>query len=213
MRLIVFGASGNVGGHLVRFAAEAGHRVTAVVRAETAYEAPEGASVARGDVLDASFVARVVPGHDAVMSGLGMRYAHPWAKKQSPDDFTSRATANIVAAMRGASVSRIAIVSAAGVGDSRPGLNWPMRAMLAISNVGDAYSDLERAEQMLRESELDWQAVRPTTLTHGPRTDRVRVVDHYPVAARISRADVAAFMLRELESPAFSMRAPILRAP
>lgn len=213
MRLIVFGASGNVGGHLARFAAEAGHHVTAIVRAETRYEAPEVVSVARGDVLDAAFVASVVPGHDAVMSGLGMRYAHPWAKKESPDDFTSRATANIVRAMQRASISRIAIVSAAGVGDSRPGLNLPMRAMLAISNVGAAYADLERAEQVLRESELDWQAVRPTTLSHGPRTDGVRVVDHYPATARISRADVAAFMLRELESSAFSMRTPILRAP
>ncbi len=210
MKLIVFGASGNVGAHFARLAAGAGHEVTAVVRSATAYEAPEGVRVVRGDVLDPSFVARVVPGHDAVMSGLGMRYAHPWAERKSPDDFTSRATTNVIEAMRASGVRRISVVSAAGVGDSRPGMNLPMRIMLAISNVGKAYADLERMEQALRESDLDWQAVRPTTLTHRPRTDRVRIADRYPMTASIPREDVAAFMLSDLEKPAFSARTPLV---
>lgn len=210
VNVIVFGASGNVGGHLVRLAAERGHRVTAVVRRETPYEPPRGVALVRGDVLDGAFVAGVVPGHDAVTSCVGMRYAHPWAKRRSPDDLVERATKNLVAAMRAAGVRRISIVSAAGVGDSRPGLNLPMRVMLAISNVGAAYADLERAEAVLRESGLDWQAVRPTTLTHGPRTDRVRIADRFATTARISREDVAAFLLRELERPAFSARTPLV---
>src|SRR6185369_5714798 len=126
MKLVVFGASGNCGGHFVRLAAARGHEVTAVVRAGAAYEAPASVAVARGDVLDAAFVAGVIPGHGAVVSGLGMRYKHPWAKRESPDDFTSRATGNIVAGMKAAGVARIIVISAAGVGDSRPRLNLPM---------------------------------------------------------------------------------------
>lgn len=195
MNIIVFGASGNGGSHFVRFASAAGHHVTAVVRAATAYEPPPGAKLLYGDVLDAEFVASAVPGHDCVM-----RYKHPWARRESPDDFTSRATGCIVAAMKGAGVRRMSAISAAGVGDSRPGMNWPMRVMLAISNVGVAYRDLETLECILSESGLDWQAVRPVTLTHKPRTDKVRIIDRYPVTATIPREDVAAFMLRELES-------------
>jgi putative NADH-flavin reductase len=208
----VFGASGNCGAHFVRLAAAHGHRVTAVVRAATAYEPPAGVAVARGDVLDAAFVAGVIPGHDAVMSGLGMRYKHPWARRQSPDDFTSRATAHIIAGMKAAGVARIAVISAAGVGESRARMNLPMRVLLRISNVGKAYADMERVEAQLRASGLDWQAIRPTTLTHAPRAGRVRVIDGYPATAQIPREDVAAFMLSELESPEITHRTPIIAA-
>jgi putative NADH-flavin reductase len=208
MRLIVFGASGNCGGFLVRQAAERGHQVTAVVRG--AWEAPSGVKVARGDVLDAGFVAGVVGGHDAVASCVGMRYRHPFAKRESPDDFTSRATSCIVAGMKAVGMRRLCIISAAGVGDSRPGLNLMMRVMLRISNVGIAYADMELVEEVLAKSGLEWQAVRPTTLTHRPASGKVRVVQRYPMTATIPRQDVAAFMLAELEKPAFSTRRPLI---
>ena len=212
MNIIVFGASGNCGGHFVRLAAARGHRVTAVVRPRTPFTAVAPVTVVRGDVLDASFVDSVVPGHVVVMSGLGMRYRHPWAKRESPDDFTSRATRHVVGAMREAGVGRISVISAAGVGESRAAMNWPMRFMLAASNVGHAYADLERVEQALRNSGLDWQAVRPTTLTHGKGTSGVRVTDSYPVTASVAREAVAAFMLDQLEGGEFVERTPTLRS-
>ena len=210
MRIVVFGASGNVGGHFVRLAREAGHKLTAVIRPSTRYEPPSGVALEQGDVLDAAFVEGVVSGHEAVMSGLGMRYKHPFAKLESPLDFTSHATRNIMAGMRRAGVKRISLVSAAGVGDSRAGLNWPMRLMLKISNVGLAYADMELVELGLRESGLDFQAVRPTTLNHKPLTGQVRIVERYAASASIPRQDVAAFMLRELERPAFTARTPLI---
>ena len=214
MRFVVFGASGNCGGHFVRLAAARGHGVSAVVREQTAFDPQRGVQVVRGDVLDPAFVASVMAGAgaDAVMSGLGMRYKHPWARRMSPDDFTSRATAAIVAAMTAAGVRRIAMISAAGVGDSRPALNWMMRAMLAVSNVGKAYADLERAEALLRASGLDWQAVRPTTLNHKPATGHARITDRYRVSDSIPRQDVAAFMLDQLETATPSQRTPMITA-
>jgi putative NADH-flavin reductase len=210
MKIVVFGASGNCGRHVVRLAAAHGHTVTAVVRDGSQSDSSPTVTLARGDVLDAVFVASVIRGHDTVVSGLGMRYRHPWAARQSPDDFTSRATTHIVNGMRAAGVTRICAISAAGVGDSRPVLNLPMRFLLATSNVGVAYADLERVEQVLRTSGLEWQAVRPTTLTHKPATGRVRQTTRYPATATIPREDVAAFMLEELERPQFSSRTPMI---
>ena len=212
MRLIVFGASGNCGSHLVRQAARRGHHVTAVVRLGTRYEPPAGVQVARGNVLVADFVSSVVPDHDAVASCLGIRYAHPWARRESPDDFISRATANIAAAMNRAGLTRIGVISAAGVADSRPAANLVIRVLIATSNVGVAYMDLERVEQILRQSGLDWQAVRPTTLSNQRGSGKVRITSAYPVTASIPRADVAAFMLSELERPEFTDRAPMITA-
>lgn len=210
MRIVVFGASGNCGGHFVRLAAAADHFVTAVTRRPLPVPPPSGVKVVLGDVLDEAFVRDVVTGHDAVMSGLGIRYKHPFAKLESPEDFTSRATANIVAAMKAHGVRRIGLISAAGVGDSRSGLNAAMRLMLKISKVGLAYADIERVEEILKGSELDWQAVRPTTLTHEPASGKVRVTDRYPMSANIPREDVAAFILRELEAERFSTRTPMI---
>ena len=72
MRIVVFGASGRCGSEFVHLAVANGHDVSAVVRPTTAYQPPERVNVLRGDVLDAGFVARIVPGHDAVVSALGM---------------------------------------------------------------------------------------------------------------------------------------------
>jgi putative NADH-flavin reductase len=199
--IIVFGASGNCGRLFVERAAEHGHSITAVARSSTS-DLPRGVELVLGDVLDASFVARVMRDHDIVVSALGMRYAHPWATRRSPDDFTERATRNIVDAMKSRGIDRLVVVSAAGVGDSRVGLNWPMRLMLKASNVGVAYADLERMEAVLAESGLDWHAVRPTTLTHGDRTGRAHATDSFGVTATIPRADVAEWLLHEVESPA-----------
>jgi putative NADH-flavin reductase len=210
MRLVVFGASGKCGAHLVRLAAQRGHDVTAIVRPATQYTAPEGrVTVARGDVLSPEFVAAQIDNHDAVASALGMRYRHPWAKRESPDDFISRATGHIVAGMKRHGVGRISLISAGGVGDSRPALNWPMRFFVATSNVGAAYADLERVESIPRSSGLDWQAVRPTTLSNRAARGS-RLTDRYPATASISREGVAAFMLAELERPQFTARTPMI---
>ncbi len=210
MRILVFGATGNVGGHFARRARERGHEVTAVVRDRARYEAPAGVRVETGDVLDPALAASVIGGHDAVVSGLGMRYAHPWAARMSPDDFTSRATAALVAGASAAGVRRAQIVSAAGVGSSRPTMNLAMQLMLKISNVGVAYADLERTEALLAASTLDWQAVRPVTLTHAPANERAHVVAHYGALMTIPRDEVARYMLAELERPSFSERTPMI---
>jgi putative NADH-flavin reductase len=210
VRLIVFGASGGCGSQLVKQAAARGHQVTAVVRTATRYEPPDGVSVVRGDVLDAGFVSSAIPNHDVVASCVGIKYAHPWARRESPDDFISRATRNIVAGMKAAGLSRLSVISAAGVGDSRPARNLIIRFLIATSNVGVGYADLDRVEEVLRASGLDWQAVRPVRLSGGLGTGRPRVTGRFPASATIPRADVAAFMLRELERPEFTERTPMI---
>lgn len=199
-RIIVFGASGKCGRLFIERAAEHGHAITAVARSALS-DLPSGVALVIGDVLDPSFVASVVEDHDIVVSALGMRYAHPWAARRSPDDFTERAIRNIVDAMKGAGALRLVAISAAGVGDSRATLNWPMRVMLKTSNVGVAYADLERMEAVLAESGLDWHAVRPTTLTQNRRTGRAHPTYSFGITSTIPRADVAEWLLYEVESP------------
>jgi putative NADH-flavin reductase len=213
MKLIVFGASGDTGRDVVRQALQRGHAVTAAVRDGARWQPPEGARVAAGEALDAAFVDRTIAGHDAVLSALGLRYRrgrNPFSALASPPTLLSQTAAHFVAAMRKHGVGRIAVVSAAGVGDSRPSLAWPLALVIRISNVRFGYEDLERAEALLAGSGLDWLAVRPTTLTHAPGDGRVRRVARYGATMRIARADVARFMLDELERPRFAECTPMI---
>ena len=184
--------------------------MTAIVRRSTPYDAPGGVTVVRGDVLDAGFVASATSGHDAVASCLGIRYAHPWARRESPDDFISRATGNIVAGMQASGVQRISVISAAGVAESRAAANFIIRLLIATSNVGVAYADLARVEDVLRHSGLDWQAVRATTLSNRRGHGKARLTTRFPMTGSIARSDVAAFMLNELQQPKFMERTPMI---
>jgi uncharacterized protein YbjT (DUF2867 family) len=85
-----------------------------------------------------------------------------------------------------------------------------MRLMLASSNVGIAYADLERTEKALQASELDWQAVRPTTLTRGSAGGHIITSERFGLLDSISREDVAMYMLGELQRTSFTLRTPLI---
>jgi putative NADH-flavin reductase len=199
MKLLVLGASGGVGRHVVRLAVADGHEVTAVVREGTPYEAPEGVRLVRDDVLREGAIAAVMPGRDAVISSLGIqrkRVWNPWSKLVSPPDFNSRTARAIVAAMQACGVRRVVAVSAAGVGDSAPRMNAVMRALVATSSIGTAYRDLAEMERVYLEAEgIDAVCLRPVTLTDAPLTGRVREVDAFGATMTVSRADVARALL------------------
>jgi putative NADH-flavin reductase len=208
MRLLILGGTGGVGQHMVSAARRAGHRLTLLVRPETPFELSAGSDfrVVRGDVLAGEALHEAMDGAEAVLSTIGMQRlnpANPWSKSRSPADLTSVAAARIVASMKGRGVRRVVAVSAAGVGDSAPGLNLLMRFFLATTMIGPSYRDLARMELVFAQSGLDWLAPRPTRLTNAAATGRIAVVDHFGLNAAISRADVATFMLRALEVPSW----------
>jgi hypothetical protein len=108
-------------------------------------------------------------------------------------------------------VRRVIAVSAAGVGDSAPGMNWLMQFFVATSNVGVAYRDLAVMEQVYAGAGIDWCCPRPTRLTNGPLTQRVSIIDTFPMSAAISRADVAWWMLEHLDGTD-GLRTPTITA-
>jgi uncharacterized protein YbjT (DUF2867 family) len=211
MKLLVLGASGGCGRHLVDFAQRRGYQVRAVVRPGSRFAAPSGVDVREGNLLDEGFLFRAVEGMDVVASALGPKRRNPknpWSPLDSEEDFTSRSAALLVKAMKTHGVQRVVAISASGVGDSYPPLNWLMKGFIRFSTVGKGYRDLTLMEEAYRQSGLDWLAVRPTRLTDGRRTDQVRIVDAFTLNGAIPRADVAAFMLDSLEATPFSLRTP-----
>lgn len=205
-RLLIVGATGRTGRHLVAQALERGYEVTAVARdpARLQVDHPR-LRVVQGDVLDAAAVDRAVEGQDAVLSALGHnRYFYPTR-------ILSEGTRNILRAMEAHGLRRFICETSLGLGDSawRMGLYYTLFVIPVI--LPFYFWDKTRQERIIEASTVDWVIVRPGALTSGQARGAVRhgrSVGHFLWTVRVPRADVAGFMLDQLESDAYRCSAP-----
>jgi uncharacterized protein YbjT (DUF2867 family) len=161
--------------------------------------------VAQGDVLDYRSLDAAVQGQGAVLSALGHKR---WFY---PNRILSSGTQNLIRAMATHGVRRLVCETALGVGDSRGRAGLYYTLFVAPFILPFYFRDKARQEQIIRESSLDWVIVRPGKLTNGKRRRRYRrgqAVGHWLWTCRISRADVADFMLRQLGDDTYLRRSP-----
>ncbi|MFK7931136.1 MAG: NAD(P)-dependent oxidoreductase [Myxococcota bacterium] len=207
MHVLVIGASGRVGQRFCVAALAAGHRVRGFSRSVKAQGVLAGIEAVQGDVLDRDALLGALDGVDVVVSSMGMDRGSdfPWARIKVPTDIHSTTAGALVGGMQERGMKRLVLVSAHGVGDSWGRVAFPVRALIASSSIGVAYKDLARAENVLRTSDIEWTAVRPTVLSDAVGTGRWRADANLKTglsAARIPRDDVAAFLLHVVESGA-----------
>jgi putative NADH-flavin reductase len=195
-RVLIVGATGGTGRQLVEQALERGHAVTALARDPSALriEHPR-LTVVRGDVLDYPSVDAAVRGQDAVVSALGHKQFF------RPTRTLSEGTRNLLHAMEAHHVRRFVCETSLGIGDSagRMGLYYTFFVIPVILQF--YFWDKARQERLLAASGVDWVVVRPGALTNGAKRGRYRHgwnVGSFFWTVRISRADVADFMLNQM---------------
>ena len=207
MRLAIFGASGRTGRPLVEQALAAGHDVTALVRSPARLlMTHQRLRIVEGDVLDAAAVDSTVDHADAVLSALGQA-------KGAPRDLMTVATRNIIAAMRRHRVKRIISLTGAGVAapQDHPKLMNHIIKLTLMTLSGPVLRDAEAHAKLLEASGLDWTIVRGPMLNEGPHTGNYRVGwVGVNTGARIARADVADFMLKQLTDKTYLKQAPMI---
>ncbi|TCC60157.1 NAD(P)-dependent oxidoreductase [Kribbella pittospori] len=201
MRITVFGATGGIGGHVVRQALDAGHKVTAVVRQSSPFELEHSSlEVVRVPGLDEADPLRdAVDGSEAVISGVG-----PRGRKSGA--VASSSTRSMLAAMTAAQVRRFVAVSAAPLGPMPPDESFLNRRVvhpMINAFAADVYADLRVMEADIMSSGTDWTIVRPPKLNNKPLTGTYRTAVGGSVSHGyfISRADVAHLMLAVLDDP------------
>jgi putative NADH-flavin reductase len=189
---------------LVAQALERGHEVTAFVRTPSKLQVAHPAlRLFQGDVGDGAAVARAVTGTDVVVSALGTlrRFRH--------DPIVIDGIRHIVAAMSQGGPSRIIYLSGIGVHEARHQTGLLFR-VIARSLARGEVTDHEVKEGMIRAGKLEWTLVRPPALTNGPRTGSYR---HGPdvrarsLVPKLSRADLADFMLNQLTDRSYIRKA------
>ncbi len=207
MKLTIFGATGRTGLQLVQQALEAGHDVVAFVR--TPAKMPiqhERLTLVQGDAMNPADVEKAVQGADAVLSVLGQ-------SKNSPKDMQTVATRNIIAAMQKYGVNRLVSLTGAGVEapEDKPKLMNLVISFALKTLSGDVLKDAEQHAELIKKSPLDWVIVRGPMLNEGQHTGMYRVGwVGVNTGTRISRADVADFMLRQLNEDTYLHKMPMI---
>jgi putative NADH-flavin reductase len=199
MRLFILGANGRTGRELVDLALARGHHVTAFVRSPHKIAARhERLAIVAGDPLATAELARALPGHDAVISALGVRARQAF----KPHALLENAAASTVAAMTEAGVARLLFVSAATLFPEK-GLFFAFFRWLLEHQIADTTA----AEGIIASTSLDWTLARPPRLTEGGSDAMRIVVDALPPGGRsLSYRALARYLIDAVEQHAHVRR-------
>jgi putative NADH-flavin reductase len=163
-----------------------------------------------GDALDSSIVKRALDGADAVIQTIGVAPGPQAILK--PVRLFSSATRVLVDLMVEGEIKRLICVTGIGAGDSRDKGGFLYSAVLLPLLLKRVYDDKDVQEQIISNSTLDWVIVRPGLLTRGPRTRSYRVLtnpDEWRMG-KISRADVADFLVKQIDDDTYVGKTPLL---
>lgn len=205
MKLLILGATGPTGIHLVRLAVKAGHETTAIIRDRTKItQKNDLLTVITPDILNIEEMTFAIARQDCVVSALG-------GGRDLHSTIVSRAMAVLIPAMQRAEVNRVVFLSSFGVGFTNKRAK-PLSRLFFSTFLKHVLADKEKADELLRSSQLDYTLVYPTRLTKGDYTGHYRFgldlkVGWFP---KISRADVADFMLTLAEKHLWSRQTVIV---
>jgi putative NADH-flavin reductase len=207
-KIALFGASGQTGQHFLKAALENGYEVKALARnLKSIPQSGPNLVVIPGDVLNPEDVGKVVEGTDIVVSLFGH-------VKGSPEWLQTNGTKNIVEAMKAQNIRRI--ISLSGGGLPFPAKDQPKFADKLITTimkiaVPKILHDAIKHHEILESSGLNWTIVRGPRLTNAPRKGTYRVGwVGVNASTKISRADLADFILTQVEDERFNFQMPFV---
>lgn len=194
MKLIIFGATGTVGVQLLKQALQQGYEVTAFARnPEKLSSLPQAnLKIFKGDILNPKDSEDAVHNHDAVLCALG---------DGNKGKIRATGTKNIITAMQRKGIRRLVCQTTMGLGESQGNLNFFWKHIMFGLLLKKAFQDHQLQEQYLLASNLDYTIVRPSAFTDGEVTRNYKIGfdgNYKKLSLKISRADVADFMLQQL---------------
>ncbi len=205
MKIVVFGATGNIGRRIVKEALSRGHEVTGVVRDPAAVETPDPrVRLVKADATRAGDVARAVKGADAVVSAISPR---PNARGLPAPSLQANARA-LIEGLRSAKVKRVLYVGGASSLEVAPGQALADQPDFPEIYKAEAREGREALAVWRNEAKgLDWTYLSPAVeIGPGQRTGKYRTTDDkvlFDPAGKsfISFDDYAVAVLDELERP------------
>ena len=194
MKLVVLGPTGRIGRQVVRRALTEGHWVTAVARNPEAVTCVhDNLTVVPGDVLERETLYAPLAAADAVVFAVG-------SAGRGPTIVRSQGISTVAKVMRADNVARLIVLSPSAVAISpraTPARKLTLR-FLVHKIQRNPFNDVERMEDELRYTDLDWSIVRSSTLRDGSPTGSYVVVPDGQVRRErpVTVPDLADFVVR-----------------
>ena len=206
-KIALFGASGQTGQEFLDQALKEGYIVKALVRTPSKInQTSPDLEVIQGDVLNYDDVEKTVADTEVVVSLFGH-------VKGSPEWLQTNGTENIVKAMKQYQVERIISLSGGGLPFEKDEPKFPDKMIRFIMKVAvpKVLKDAERHAEVLEKSGLKWTIVRGPRLTNDPKKGEYRVGwVGVNASTKVGRADLADFILEEVEKEAYNEQMPFV---
>jgi putative NADH-flavin reductase len=203
-KLLIVGANGGIGRQCIEQALNAGFLVTALVRNPANLRLiHRDLEVVQGDLLQPGTIEKYLAGKDAVVSAIGVKGGMFGDK---PTNLYSEGNANLLQAMEDAGVKRGFFISASAIEISPviPRFVQFLAKYVIQKLLKHMYADLHRMEIIVKASDAKWTIIRPPQLSDQPATGHYRIAinDWLKDCLKISRADVAHFIIHNINNPA-----------
>ena len=208
MKLIIFGATGGTGKLLVEQALTAGNQVIVYVRNPNKLNIKsERLTIIEGELANKEKIESALKGVDAVLSVLGPR----GGSKGKP---LTQGMQNIITGMKKQSVRRLIVTSTLSTKDHQDIPEFRVKVLVTLVRIlmHAAYEEIVSMANIVRVSDLDWTIVRLAMLNNKPKSGKVRAgyLGKSEVGLWISRADIADFMLKQVQDTKYFQKAPVI---
>lgn len=206
-KILILGATGPTGRDIVSQAVSRGYDVTVLVRSPEKAPDLKGAKLVIGDARAEKALRQAIKGRDAVISALGTP-ASPFREVT----LLSTATRALIKAMKAEQVSRLIAITGIGAGDSAGHGGFLFEKVILPLILRNVYADKNRQEAIIKGSDVAWTIVRPSILNNKPESNRIRALTDLSNfdGGSISRADVATFILDQVNSDAWLRKSPLI---
>ena len=209
MKILVVGAGGKTGKLVVDRALSAGHKVVAYLHGSDPQDTDKekqkklehephwpGVEVVHGDSANPSRLEHAMEGCEAVIDAIG------GSKPFLNTDLEQSSAKAIIEAMKRVGARRIVAISMLGVGDSVEQTPWAYEHLLKPTFLRGAAKDKAAMEATVEASGLEFVIVRPPVLNDHDATGQVEIVGEHGTAHKMTRADLAQFLVEQLSGSA-----------
>ena len=202
MKVLLLGATGRTGKLVLKTLTDNGHEIHCLARNTERISSNENVKIFEGDPTNKSDLQKAISGTAYVISVLNIsrKSDFPWAALRTPKTFLSDTMKELVKIVEEHQIKRLVVCSAWGVGDSSKDIPGWFRWFVDNSNIGWAYKDHKKQEEIIRQCNVNWTITRPVGLTNSRRSKEIKVTfNNYPKPnILISRQSVAAFLVDSL---------------
>ena len=214
MRILLLGATGRTGKLVLDKLIEKGYQVNCIARKSERIQSRDQLVIFEGNPNNETDLNNAIADCDAVISVLNIsrKSDFPWASLRTPKTYLSDVMSLLVPMAENRDIKRISICSAWGVLETKNDIPKWFKWLINNSNIGYAYKDHERQENIVAKSKLNWTIVRPVGLSNSKKKEKIRTTFNKDPKPNIliSRQSVADYLVESLENGALIKRKVVI---